>query len=312
LRDRDASAPVFLVGCQRSGTTALALHLQRHPALALTVNGKLLYLLIVWLLEQEAHAACGHVRLDEVAFAFGRKAPYNLSARTMQAIQAYLVRGAPGHLTAGCDPRAAIRAMLDDIYAIIHPDARRIGDKYNEYLLQLPAIHAIYPDARYIFVYRDPVDVAESMLRHFRGRPWAPLNVVQALDKWASWNARWLAMRGLLDPAYYIELCYEELVARPAQACASLFAFMGLPANEALVAQARHEFVASHVGKGQGLRAVEGKGEGEAGEAFCAALDRCQKVHNLLKAPLRRGPTGNASAVAVPITTSTTRTTCQS
>jgi len=292
------NAPVFLVGCQRSGTTALAMHLQRHPDLALTVNGKLLYLLIVWLLEQEAHCDCGHPRFDEVAFAFARKVPYNLSARTIQDIQAYLEASAPRHLTHGRDPRAAIRAILDDVYAIVRPGARRVGDKYNEYLLQLPAIHSIYPDAKFIFVYRDPVDVAESMVRQFRGRPWAPANAVQALDKWASWNARWIAMRSIVDPACYVELCYEELVTRPAEACARLFAFLGLPIDKSLVTQARNVFVKSHVGKGRRLCEVPG----EECQAFFAALDRCQTVHNLLKAPVTGGLPGYASAAMHSIT----------
>lgn len=289
MRDDGHAPPVFLVGCQRSGTTALALHLQRHPHLAMTVNGKLLYLLIVWLFEQGAHSECGHPRLDEVAFAFARKAPYNLSARTIADVQSYLQGRARRHLVYGHDVGIAIRAMLDDVYAMIGPGARRVGDKYNEYLLQLPAIHAIYPDANFIFVYRDPVDVAESMLRHFRGRPWAPADAVQALGKWASWNARWIAMRGLIDPACYVELCYEELVARPAQACARLFAFLGLAIDAPLVAQASAVFVDSHVGKGQALRALPA---GPQRQALLAALDRCETVHNILKVPLAGRPTG--------------------
>lgn len=305
MRGDSPDAPVFLVGCQRSGTTALAMHLQQHPDLAMTVNGKLLYLLIVWLLDQGVHCTCGHVRLDEVAFAFARKAPYNLSPQRIQDVQAYLAVGAQRHVVDGLDMHGAIRAILADVYAIVRAGARRIGDKYNEYLLQLPAIHSIYPDAKYIFVFRDPVDVAESMLRHFHDRPWAPADAVRALDKWASWNARWLAMRGTIGPARYIELRYEALVAEPAQTCEKLFDFLGLATDGKLVAQARHVFVHDHVGKGERLHAVPA---GPARQTFLAALARCEKVHNLLMAPMAGAWPDDAR---IPMDSSIWRTSCQ-
>ncbi|MEM6988658.1 MAG: hypothetical protein AAF499_19305 [Pseudomonadota bacterium] len=63
----------LVVGPQRSGTTIFSEILQRHQDICLTVDGKLLYYLIVWLVNDPSARFGMHPRLDEIAHALARR-----------------------------------------------------------------------------------------------------------------------------------------------------------------------------------------------------------------------------------------------
>jgi hypothetical protein len=225
----------FLVGAQRSGTTALAAGLGRHPDLAMLVNGKVAYLLIVWLLNQRTHIEALHARLDEVAHAFMRRRPVNLSEANCTRIATYLSGDAARHVSSlrnHDNTCSAIRAICQDVADLLNPGHRCHIEKYNEYLLQLPELDLVFPRARYIFIHREPHDVAESMVRHFTGRPWAPADHLTALEKWARWNELWLEHRRRIPSARRHEVCYEELVHKPDHVVRGILLFLGVEAGD--------------------------------------------------------------------------------
>ncbi|MFI9628865.1 sulfotransferase [Streptomyces sp. NPDC052042] len=184
--------PVILLGSQRCGTTAFAyaLNLAFHDAGGhFTVNGKLPYLLHRWLTAQDL--ADRHLRADEILHALDRRPPDGAGVdawrdRVEGSLRAAAREVAEG--TAGDDPVALARRILTEAGR----DLPYWGDKYNEYLLHLPWLNAVLPDARYVMLVRHPAAAARSMLRWTGDRPWRPETRDAALAKWTAWNRHWL------------------------------------------------------------------------------------------------------------------------
>lgn len=204
-----STAPVFLVGAQRSGTTVLGLGLARAFAGRggrFTVNGKLPYLLRRWW--TSADLACGHLRADEVEHGLrrlpvggaGDAAWLDRAATALAAAAA----GAAGMRGGGVEE--GVRRVCAEAYG-----TALWGDKYNEYLLDLPWLQRVFPEARWVFLAREPADAVASMLGWRREKAWNPREEAAAAAKWAAWNRRWLVFRGSLRDGQAIELGYEQL-----------------------------------------------------------------------------------------------------
>jgi len=189
-------APTFLLGAQRCGTTALsyALSAAHHEAGGhFTVNGKLPYLLHRWLTADDLTHR--HLRVDEILHALDRRPPDGSGvelwrSRVERSLREAALEVAEGR--AGEGPGAALR-LARRIMAASYGGTTRWGDKYNEYLLHLPYLAELVPDARYVLLVRHPEEAARSMLRWTGDRPWRPETRAAALAKWTAWNAEWLA-----------------------------------------------------------------------------------------------------------------------
>lgn len=200
--------PILLVGPQRSGTTALAAALSRAIATAggcFTINGKLLYLLRRWW--TDADADVGHLRSDEVAHALVRIPATGAGAdawlsRACEALRAGARRGAGTQVSAIDE----VRRICAEAYG-----PGPWGDKYNEYLLDLPWLYATFRDARWVFLVREPGESVASMLAWRHDKPWNPSSAGAASAKWAHWTSRWLAFRDAVAPRQRVELDYAAL-----------------------------------------------------------------------------------------------------
>ncbi|HEX6367823.1 MAG TPA: sulfotransferase [Longimicrobium sp.] len=208
-----ATDPVLLVGAQRSGTTALALRLNeafRDAGGLFTVNGKLPYYLRRWWGDPAAHR---HLRADEVIHGLRRKPPFGpdadaFLARAEEALRRDAARCAAAGGGDGGGGLEGMRRLCREAYGV-----PRWGDKYNEYLLELDHLHALFPRATWIFLARDPSEVVASLLDWPGDRPWNPRDAGAAALKWAAWNGEWLRFRERVEPARRVELLYGDVAA---------------------------------------------------------------------------------------------------
>ncbi len=101
----------------------------------------------------------------------------------------------------------------------------RWGDKRPMYVLHLPSIFSMFPDAQFINVVRDPRGAVASMKK----LGWYGGDVRTAVELWlrSMRSARRAARR--YRPDQFRELRYEDLVTRPVEALAGLCRFLGLP-----------------------------------------------------------------------------------
>jgi hypothetical protein len=226
---------VFIVGCQRSGTTVLQRVVNAHPRVAvmnqsgwipdffrdrtgLTPEGFVTPLLVRRLLKQKQ-------------FRKGLR-------------KAGLGREHLKGLLAGDGPvsYAAYVSHLFDLFGRVQ-GKDLVGDKTPRYVRSIPTLHELWPEACFVHLIRDGRDVGLSTISKRKRTTaqdgafvtWGDHPVVTAALKW-EWNVRLGREAGqTLGPALYYEMRYEDLVARPAEECARLCDFLGIAYDGAML-----------------------------------------------------------------------------
>ncbi len=198
--------PVFVVGAPRSGTTWLQLLLAQHPGVATS---------------QETHLFERYLaHLDEVW-------------RREGALDAERDIGL-GSLLSEDDFYALCRAFAEGVLGRIESDdqeKRVIVEKTPGHALSGPFIHALFPDAHFIHVIRDPRAVVSSLLKagHGWGRRWAPRGPVTAARVWRTHVEAGLAIAERTER--YHEVRYEQLHDEGADRLGRLLDALGLAAD---------------------------------------------------------------------------------
>ncbi|MEJ2504623.1 MAG: sulfotransferase [Gemmatimonadota bacterium] len=203
--DARTAQPVFVVGSPRSGTTWLQLLLAQHPGVATS---------------QETHLFLSYLgrpmrRWDQEAAARDERRKVGLTA----------VIGRDEFL-------AACRAFADTVFDSIlagSPSATHVLEKTPDHAVWGPEILAVYPEAAFVHVVRDPRDVVCSMRSAGRswGRHWAPTNVLDGVRLWRSRVEGGLEI-GRLTSRYH-QVHYEELKADAAAVLGRVCDFLELP-----------------------------------------------------------------------------------
>jgi hypothetical protein len=190
-------SPIFVVGCQRSGTTLLRLILDSHPAIS-----------------------CGPETLFLVEFA-----ERLTGERHWQ------------HLAHFGFPKEYWQRRVAELFDAVQQDyAQRRGktrwaDKTPRYAVHLDQIDALFPTCQVVHVIRDGRDVVAS----HRDR-WGYLSALKAIRKWP-WYVRAARAAGarLAAQDRYYEVRYEELVADPEATLRKLLGFLGEPWDDAVL-----------------------------------------------------------------------------
>jgi hypothetical protein len=189
--------PIFIVGCQRSGTTLLRLILDAHP-----------------------NVSCGPETLFLVEF-----------AERLTGVRHWQ------HLAQFGFPKEYWQERVAELFDAVQGDyARRRGkarwaDKTPRYAVHLDQIDALFPTCQVVHVIRDGRDVVASH-RH----RWGYLSALKAVKKWPWYvHAARAAGARLAAQGRYHEVRYEELVSDPEAALRELLDFLGEPWDEAVL-----------------------------------------------------------------------------
>jgi hypothetical protein len=193
----------FLVGPERAGTTMFRLMLQRHPCIA-------------WNSESDYFV---DAVTDDGRWP-GLEAYYAMLAHDPTYDNDRIFAGHRFVIDRSLDYPSLVRSFLEQA-------RRRDGDRpvvgatVHRHFDRL--VH-IWPDARFIKLTRDGRDVAASgKAMGWYGNLWS------ACDRWLDAETCWERLRGKLSPDRWLEVRYEELVARPVDVLTGVCAFMGLP-----------------------------------------------------------------------------------
>lgn len=201
----DSHRRIFLVGCPRSGTTLLQSMLATHPRLVSF---------------PETHA-------------FRNRAPGN----DAEAVKAFV------EVLSG-DVGAAIRPDLEAVgnayvppQALIHAGdltAMHVGaegwlEKTPDHLLFVAQIARQIPDAKFVHIVRDPVDVVSSLRRLSVDHPTNWTRKFQDLDAGIQrWTRSGKAHKQWLGNEAHFFVSYERLVAAPESVLRTLCTWLGL------------------------------------------------------------------------------------
>jgi hypothetical protein len=221
---------VFIVGCARSGTSLLKRMIDAHSQVAIA---------------RESHWIPTYFEARTGLTPAGRVAPSLIDAlianprfSRMKLTRSDLNR----LLEAQKNPSYSefVSAMFD-LYAR-RRGKEYAGDKTPGYVKQIPALHSLWPQARFVHLIRDGRDVCLSALgwkaaERGPGRfaTWADDPVATAA-LWWEWHVRLgREAAGQLPPGRYHEIRYESLVADPETVCRGLCDFLEIGYEDAVL-----------------------------------------------------------------------------
>jgi hypothetical protein len=227
---RDSPNPyTFLVGSARSGTTLLRRIVNAHPLIAISPET---HFVPRFHQRRIGQTEDGRVT-DELVTHLARYRRFRRFGVSEEDLRKLLER----------EPAPTYAEFVSGFYDLIGKSRgkRLVGDKTGEYARAVPALHALWPSARFVHLIRDGRDVALSVLAWkqdpgaSRFSTWAD-DPVMTTALWWEQNVRLARDAGSTLPRrLYHEIRYEELVANPDEQCASLCGFLDLPYEPAML-----------------------------------------------------------------------------
>jgi len=206
--------PIFMIGTQRSGSNLLRLMLQQLPQIAAPHPPHILHRFMPLMptygdLNDDRNFAalvedvCRLVELNPV--------PWEGVVLDRNKVAAY------------CRERSLV-AVFGAVYQV-YADARGAKTwlcKSMQNTLFLPQIEAYFPDAKYIYLYRDGRDVAVSFRKAVVGEK----HFYHIAKEWAETQRLALRHREIVPPERFVSVSYEDLTARPEETLKRLCAFL--------------------------------------------------------------------------------------
>lgn len=197
--------PVFVVGFPRSGTTLLDQVLDAHPKLV-TMEEKPVLERVIGRMRQQGQF------------------PGSLAALSRESI------------------RQLRRVYWNGVAGHVKLEGQRLVDKNPLYLVRMPVVLRLFPNAKFVFALRDPRDVSLScFMQNFQYTNmtlgyWSLDSIarlyLQCMDLWRE-------AFGVLRPAVHV-VAYENLVQQLENEVESLIGFLGLPWDPSILDFSTH------------------------------------------------------------------------
>jgi Sulfotransferase family len=224
--------PIFVVGCPRSGTTLVQCILSAS-AEAFSLPETHFFSHVLQAINSSPETAIGQKEIRLASEAFETEAELTL----------------PASFWATFESRPGLTA-LDIFLAVVEhfrpaPELRAI-EKTPRHVLHLDTIAAAFPDAVFVDVVRDPIDVASSLLG-------VPFESSRSMLSYAQrWTESIQAARAFsrAQPGRLRTVIYEKLVREPDAVVRDLCAFVGLPYESAMLEEFGRE-AGRNVGRGE-------------------------------------------------------------
>jgi hypothetical protein len=231
---RQTNPFLFIVGCPRSGTSVLHRMLDAHREIAMLPE---IEWTSRWYDDRVGLTADGFVTPSLIdgllARGLGRFTPLPMTRAELEEV---LESEKPL-------PYADLVAMLFDRYGDSQ-GKRFVGEKTAplDGVQSVGTLHQLWPEAKFVHLVRDGRDVALSAVSWRKAERLASAFATWSTDPiataavWWEWQVRVYreAGRAVGDGLYY-ELRYESLVHHPAEECAALCAFLGVPYDGAML-----------------------------------------------------------------------------
>ena len=225
-----STAPIFVVGAPRSGTTLLQYMLRSHPDISLPTGES--HFFIPLLRDENEY---GDLRqLGNVRCVLERM--YQQSAdfldTDLHGIHFDIDRLSDTLHQQQHTSMAQLIAGLMKLNAT-GENARRWGDKTPYYVLHMEKLLSQFPDAQFIHLIRDGRDCALSMFQ--RKHDFRVYNTFFAAKYWEIYVAKGRQAGQRIGPDNYKEIRYEDLLDHPESVMKSVCNYLGEDYNDALI-----------------------------------------------------------------------------
>jgi hypothetical protein len=221
---------VFIVGCQRSGTTLLRRMIDANPHIAIIHETRWI---ADWFEDRVGLTPEGYVtpKLVSLLVDHPRFTTLEMDREDIEGLLA----------TSGFVSYRDFVTGIFDLYGRKRGKAL-VGDKSPRYVRFIPTLRQLWPETRFVHIIRDGRDVCLSAASWRSGgelrRRFVPLHEDPVATTAAWWD--WLVRTGREDgapvgPSLYREVRYESLVSNPTEECASLCEFLGIPYDDAML-----------------------------------------------------------------------------
>jgi hypothetical protein len=214
------SSPVFVVGCDRSGTSLLTLILNQSPDLKMIFEAGFLPRLEArssdygdFATPRQRWYFIRDIQLEEATsrtFAFEK-----FEKLSAQEAEAALRDVAP------TDYQGAARALYSA--AARKEGKERWGEKMPRYITQVEWLATTFPDSHIVHIIRDPRDVAASMCRAGFEE-----SLHDAAERWAARVSEGRRQGRVVGKGRYHEIQYEKLLQNPTETVQSLADGLGI------------------------------------------------------------------------------------
>lgn len=200
------AAPIFIVGCPRSGTTLLRNLLRSHPRLTFAPESHFI---------PSFYRLYGDPQNEASAVSLARR------VLRLEWVRPWQLPLTPSDFK----PDRSFAAVLERLYGAwaVREGKARWGDKTPHYVVSIPTLLRIFPAAKIIHVVRDGRDVALSWL--IAG--FEPRNLFMAASLWTQYVGAGRAAAGALSHDRLLEVRFEALVANPNEVLRPVCEFMG-------------------------------------------------------------------------------------
>lgn len=206
-------APIFIVGCPRSGTTLLRDLLRSHPNLTFPPESQFI---------PRYYRAYGNPSSNADAISLGKIILNTRSVRTWEI-------GLKPEAFADCRTFQQVLCLLFEAW-LRRENKARWGDKTPQYVAEIPLLLTLFPSAQILHIIRDGRDVAVSVRKvAFEG------NLYMAASRWKTSVRAGREAGAALGPKSYLEIRYEDLLARPEQVMRSVCCFLREPYSSAVL-----------------------------------------------------------------------------
>lgn len=211
----DVFSPIFVVGAPRSGTTMLAVLLDRHSRISIPPETAFF---CEFLPKHWAGRPPGdREEMVDAALGFARIADLRLERAAVLERFAALEPTFPNLL----------RAILE-AYAARRPGTRP-GEKSPEHILHVPEIFEAYPKAQVVCIVRDGRDVVRSLEAVAWAKPHSPRRFELFCMDWADCARLADEYRRRYGADRYLFVRYEDVVLRPEAELTRVCEFLGVP-----------------------------------------------------------------------------------
>jgi len=206
----DKTRPIFVVGCQRSGTTALAVMLDRHSGIAMLPETQFYHTYV------QRDLANGGPQLH-----------YRMIERALDDDFIRETGLTPDEvLDHYCESEATYDNLFRSILSafVAKKGKRRAAEKSCHHLFHVEKLHSLYPDAKFICILRDGRDVVQSI----RNVPWGRNRPVAGLCRaWNSFAKEMLRCQRRLSPRNFAVVRFADLMLRPEFTLRAICEFLG-------------------------------------------------------------------------------------